>query len=70
MSENYYIPSHVDFSGSKLEVIHMNICRFKNHTFNFSRTLKTVSIFGSTGITSLVGFEYVEKLNMDLLPMK
>ena len=65
ISENIYIPSHVDFSGEKLEIIHMNMCNLSKNTFNFSKTLKTVSIFGCTGIKNLNGFEYVEKLNMD-----
>lgn len=65
LSENIYIPSHIDFSGEKLEVIHMNMCNLTRNTFNFSKTLKTISIFGCTGVKNLNGFEYVENLNMD-----
>ena len=65
ISEQFYIPKHIDFSGRSLEILHMNMCNLHNLTFNFSRTLKVVSIFGCTGITSLKGFEYIEKLNMD-----
>lgn len=65
MSEQFYIAKHIDFSGQSLRVLHMNMCRLDNLTFNFSRKLKVVSIFGCTGIKSLVGFENVEKLNMD-----
>ena len=65
ISEQFYIPKHIDFSGRSLEVLHMNMCNLYNLTFNFSKTLKVVSIFGCTGITSLKGFEYIEKLNMD-----
>ena len=65
MSEQFYIPKHIDFSGRYLEVLHMNMSNLSNLTFNFSKTLKVVSIFGCTGITSLNGFEHIEKLNMD-----
>jgi len=65
ISEQFYIPKHIDFSGRSLEVLHMNMCNLTNLTFNFSKTLKVVSIFGCTGITSLKGFECIEKLNMD-----
>ena len=65
ISEQFYIPNHIDFSGKSLEVLHMNMSNLSNLTFNFSRTLKVVSIFGCTGITSLKGFEHIEKLNMD-----
>ena len=65
ISEQFYIPGHIDFSGRMLEVLHVNMSNLSNLTFNFSRTLKVVSIFGCTGITSLKGFEYIEKLNMD-----
>lgn len=65
ISEQFYIPKHIDFSGRSLEVLHMNMSNLSNLTFNFSKTLKVVSIFGCTGIYSLKGFEHVEKLNMD-----
>ncbi len=65
ISEQFYIPKHIDFSGRSLEILHMNMCNLKDLTFNFSQTLRVVSIFGCTGITSLKGFEYIEKLNMD-----
>jgi hypothetical protein len=64
-SEQYYIPSHIDFSGKSLKVLYLNMSKLDGLTFNFSSTLKVVSIFGSTGITSLKGFENVEKLNID-----
>lgn len=65
MSEQFYIPKHIDFSGKNLQVLHMNMCMLHNLKFNFSKTLKVVNIFGCTGIDNLKGFEYVEKLNMD-----
>ncbi len=65
ISEQFYIPKHIDFSGRSLEVLHVNMCNLNNLTFNFSRTLKVVSIFGCTGITNLKGFEFIEKLNID-----
>ena len=65
MSEHFYIPKHIDFSGRNLRVLHINMCRLDGLTFNFSRTLQVVSMFGCTGITHLKGFEYVEKLKMD-----
>jgi hypothetical protein len=65
MSEQFYIPGHIDFSGKNLEVLHMNMCMLHNLKFNFSKTLKVINIFGCTGIDNLKGFEYVEKLNMD-----
>lgn len=65
ISEQFYIPKHIDFSGKSLEVLHMNMSNLSDLSFNFSKTLKVVSIFGCTGITSLEGFEYIEKLNMD-----
>ena len=65
ISEQFYIPKHIDFSGKSLEVLHMNMSNLSDLFFNFSKTLKVVSIFGCTGITSLKGFEHIEKLNMD-----
>ena len=65
MSEHFYIPKHIDFSGRNLRVLHMNMCRLDGLTFNFSRTLKVVSMFGCTTIKHLNGFEYVEKLKID-----
>ena len=43
----------------------MSMCNIRSNKFNFSRTLKTVNMFGCAGVKSLEGFEYVEKLNMD-----
>lgn len=66
ISEQFYLPSHIDFSGRSLISINMTMCNFSDrHVFNFSKTLKIVNMFGSRGIKSLKGFEYVEKLNMD-----
>ena len=66
ISEQFYLPSHIDFSGRSLISLNITMCNFSDkHVFNFSKTLKIVNMFGSRGIKSLKGFEYVEKLNMD-----
>ena len=65
MSEQSYVPSHIDFSGRSLISINISMCRLNSNKFNFSRTLKIVNMFGCTGVKSLEGFENVERLNMD-----
>jgi hypothetical protein len=66
ISEQFYIPSHIDFSGKSLITLNMTMCRLtSNHRFNFSKTLKSVNMFGCSGLKSLEGFENVETLNID-----
>ena len=38
ISEQFYLPKHIDFSGQNLRVLHMNMCRLNGLTFNFSKT--------------------------------
>lgn len=65
ISENYYVPSSLDFSGRNLKFLNMSLCNLGNLKFNFSKTLSTISIFGCYGIKNLEGFEHVENLIID-----
>ena len=65
MTEQLHILSHINFSSKSLKYLDLSFCDLLNVDLNFSKNLKNINMMGVINLYSLIGFEYVEKLNID-----